>query len=819
LWSVVSCKSSTNNNKPLTSDKGQFQIRIMLKNVLKSTIRHLLRDKIYLLVSVLSLAAGLICCMFVFKYVQDELSYDQFHDDADRIYRIEYEAIMEDGFVSRFANLHGSVLPEQLFSLPEIDLKTRFARHAELTIEVNGEQFTEGNILAADSSFFDIFTFRFIEGNPEQAIAAPNSVVINQTIAQKYFKSTDAVGEVLIMKFQGQEVLLSITGVIEDVPSNAHFSFDIVTSEQVFENLYGWSLNEIQQAYSYVRIFDGVSADQLEKKIHEIAVADNPEYLNRVTYYLQALTDIHLHSSVRGELAANGNITTIYTLPLIALIILIIACVNFTTLATSRSLNRTNEIGIRKVFGALRSHLISSFLAEGVILSLCGLIIAWLLAFELLPLFNDLTGKSIGSAQLTELPFLLVMILTSFLIGCAAGIYPALILTKDKASSLLLKNSSTGFKGGIFWKGVIVSQFTTTIVLISASYVVHQQIAFIQNKDLGFDKEQIITFPNHFGENREAFINQLLQYSEIEHVAISSYIPGVSKTSGTAEVEAEDRTDALTFDWISVDHQYLDTYDISLKEGRNFSEMHPADAEQAFIINESAVKALGWEEPIGNRLSAFEREGQVIGVVEDFNFLSVHNDISPLLMVIYEPFHWTISAKIQSTEFLSETISHIENVWMDFLPDTPFTYNFVDDRFDAVYESEMKTRSIFFIFTMLAIGIATLGLFSFASFSMQQKTREIGIRKILGATINDILRHFYTGYFKLLMIAIAIALPVVLFWMNRWLQNFSGSGRMSPGADVFAVPLLISLCIILVSVSYHVIREGLKNPVETIRSE
>ncbi|MEX0662253.1 MAG: ABC transporter permease [Balneolaceae bacterium] len=769
------------------------------------------------MISVLSLAVGLICCLFVFKYVQDELSYDRFHDNADRIYRIEYEAMMDDGYVSRFANLHGSVLPEQLSSLSEIELKTRFTRHAELTVETNEEQFLEKNILAADSSFFRLFTFRFIEGNPERVLTTPNSVVLTETTSQKYFNTTSTVGEVLIMKFQGQEVPLTIVGVIEDVPSNTHFSFDMITDVAVAEKLYGWSIDEIQMAYSYIRVNEEVSANQLETKINELP--KDPEISRRITYYLQPLTDIHLYSSGQGELAPNGNSTTIYILPFIALIILAIACVNFTTLATARSMNRTNEIGIRKAYGAGRGQLIASFLTEGMILSLCGLVVALLLAFELLPYFNSLTGKSLTIAHLAELPFLLPMVLVAVVIGSVAGIYPALVLTKHNPSSLLLKYSSSGFKAGRFWKGVIITQFATTIMLISASYIVHQQVRFVLNADLGYDKEQIITFPNYLGEKPATFISQISQYPELEYVALSSYIPGVSKTSGTAEVEAEDRTNAITFDWISVDEHYLDTYGIALKEGRNFSKERPTDADRAFIINEAAVETLGWEEPIGKRLNAFGRDGQVIGVVEDFNLLSLHSEISPLFMVVYEPYYWTISAKIRSSSQFPETISHIENVWKDFLPDVPFTYDFVDDRFAAVYESEQKTQSLFFVFSVLAMGIAMLGLFSFSSFSIRQKTREIGIRKILGASAYDILRLFYTGYFKLLMIAMAIALPFVLFWMNLWLQNFSESGRLNPGVDIFVVPLLVSLCIILATVSYQVIKEALRNPVESIRTD
>lgn len=778
-------------------------------------LRHLLKDKIYLLVNVLSLSAGLICCLFVFKYIQDELSFDKFHTDADRIYRIEYEATMDDGFTSRFANLHGNVLPDWLSILPEIESKTRFAPHVDLVTKVSGELFEERNILAADSSFFHLFTFNFIEGEPASALTNPNSVVISKTTAQKYYNTTNAIGEILELQFGEQEILLTITGVVEDVPSNSHFFFDIVTSSQTFEKLYGWGIRDIQQAYNYIKISEGVSAGQLQKKMNEIHSQN--ESLSWLLYHLRALTDIHLHSSARGELSSNGNITYVYILSFIVLIILIIACLNFTTLATARSVNRTNEIGIRKAYGAQRGNLISSFLFESVFLAFCSLLLAFFLALKLLPLFNQLADKTITFTQLTEPAFLLSMALITIVTGCVAGIYPALILTKHKPSSLLLKNSSSGLKGGNFRKSVIIVQFTATIVLISISYTIHQQIEFIHNQDLGFDKEQIITFPNVFGERPEMFLNRLRQHPNIKHTTLSSYLPGVSKSSGTAQVSAEGTNDTITFDWISVDHHYIDTYGITLAHGRSFSEDYPSDVTQGFIINETAANLLEWEEPLGKNLNAFERDGQVIGVVEDFNFLSLHSEISPLIMIIYEPLFFTISAKIHSAEQLSETISYAENIWQDLTPGTVFTYNFVNDQFAAVYDYEQRAQSLFFVFSTLAMSIAALGLFSFASFSMRQKKREIGIRKVLGATVYDILKLFYSGYFRLLIIAFVLALPVAIFWMNHWLQNFSY--RININTEIITVPVIVSVIIILISVSYQVMKEALRNPAEVIRTE
>lgn len=782
---------------------------------LKGTIRHLFRNKLYLSVNILSLSVGLICCLFAFKYVQDEWGYDRFHKASDRIYRVEYEAQMDDGQTSRFANLHGSVLPEQISSIPEIELNTRFTPHADLNVEVSGQEFGESEVIAANASFFDVFSFDFIEGLPGKTLASPNSVVLTKSTAEKYFNTSRAAGKTLKLRFQGQEVLLTVTGVIENVPSNSHFTFDLVTSSKAYEQLYEYDIRDIQMGYNYIRIFEGGSAKQIEDKLDALINQEQPELT--ISYHLRALTDIHLYSTARAELSQNGNINYLYLLAIISLVILSIACVNFTMLTTARSVKRATEIGIRKVYGALRSHLISSFLIEGILLSAVGLFLAYLFMWEFLPYINNFTNKSFAFSEFVHPGFLSIMIVTTLLAGSIAGIYPALVLTGYRPSKLLTKQSSIGLRGNSLWKSIIVIQFTATLILIAASYIIHQQIDFIQNKDLGFSKEQVVTIPNYFGGNPQTFLNELEQHPNIKSVTASSYIPGVSTSSGTALVETEDTSTKITFDWISVDHQYLQTYNIALQEGRNFSEQRNSDYSGAFLINETAVNKLGWNRPIGKPLSAFGRTGYVIGVVEDFNFLSLHNKISPLIILIDEQYYFSVSAKLRSIDQAPETISYIQKTWDALLPGAMFTYGFVDDRFARVYQAEQRAQKLFMVFSALAVSIAILGLFSFASFSVQQKQGEIGIRKVLGATVYDVLQLFYTDYFKLLLTAFALASPIVFIWMRNWLQSFSY--KTSFGLDMLAIPLLISVMAILLSVSYQVIKSAFSNPADTIRSE
>ncbi|HET8866639.1 MAG TPA: FtsX-like permease family protein [Gracilimonas sp.] len=774
-----------------------------------------MKNKLYLGVNVLSLAVGLICCLFAFIYIQDEFSYDKFHDKANQVYRVEYQTTTNDGVSNRFANLHGAVLPEGLNSIPEIELNTRFAPHADLNIQAAEEQFGEYEVLAADSNFFKVFDFPFLIGEPSTSLQTPNAVVIDKSTALKYFNSIDVLSETLIIQFQDNEVLLTITGVIEDVPSNSHFQFTLVTASPVYENLYGFSMDEVQMGYNYVQLFDHADPNLVQTKINELWLSDDPSF--QVSYFLEKLTDIHLYSSDRGELEANSDIKYLYFLGGITFLILIIACFNFTTLAIARSIKRTTEIGVRKVYGALRNHLIGSFIIEGLVLAFLALVIAYACFWEFLPFINSLSGKSFAASQLTDPSFLIATTLLTLCIGGIAALYPAFFLTGNKPSALLLKHSSIGFRGDNLWRSVVIVQFTATLILISASYIIHQQIDFIQNKDLGFEKEQILTLPNYFLDTPDAFLQEIEQHPNIVSTTASSYIPGVSKTSGTALVETEDKSNGITFDWISVDPDYLTTYDINLISGRNFSKEITSDTTQAFIINETAANVLGWENPLDKSLTAFGSDGYVIGVIKDFNFLSLHNKISPLILLSNPDYYFSVSVKFQSDKQISETISFIETTWNQMLPGVLFSYDFVDDRFANVYKTEQRTQTLFLIFSVLAVFIAILGLFSFATYSIQQKQKEIGIRKVLGATVRDMLGHFYRGYLTFLIISSVIAFPIVYFWAKSWLQNFSYHAQF--GLDAILIPVLLTFLALLISVSYQVIKGALANPVDSIRMD
>jgi len=785
------------------------------KNQIKPTLRRLLRDKTYLLVSILSLSAGLLCCLFIFNYVLDELSYDRFHQEADRIYRLELEAVTEDGVATRYARY--SVGWMNMF--PEVERETQFLRiFSDMIIETNGNHFSENRLITADSTFFQLFSFGLIEGNPQTALLNPNSVVISRSTAAKYFGRTNVTGETLLFRVSGddREVPLTIKGVVEDPPSNSHIAYDLIGSIDVYKESPG-----IRNRYSYFKIHGNADVGELEKKISEQFEEQfkkrYPDFAITNRLHLRPMTDIHLHSSALLEFSANSNAAYIYLFAVIGFIILGIACINFAMLAAARSAKRAREAGMRKVFGAGKSSLISATLAESLLLSFAGLILAVLLAWILLPHFNLLSGKHFTFAGLFSPSFLLLMAGVTVVTGTIAGFYPALLLAGNHAKTLLRENMFRGSRRGVLWKGMVIIQIAISIGLISATYIIHSQIDFIFTQDPGFDKEQIIIFQGNFGNQKQTFMDLLRRHPDIHYVTASMGTPG-NKTPSSTYVEAEGKTGSLTFDISVVDHYFFDTYGIPVIEGRNFSEELASDSTQASILNETAVETLGWTEPLDKKINikAWGREGYVIGVVKDFHFASFHNQIAPMVF-IYEQNWGEISAKIRSPGNLQEFLSYAEHTWNELLPGIPIRYEFFDERFAMVYETEQRAQSLFFSFSVLAIVIAVLGLFSFTSYMIRQKTREIGIRKVLGATLYDILKLFYTGYAKLLLIAILIAVPAGYLWMTNWLENFAY--RTEIGADVLLISFGLVLIVLILSVSFQIVKGALQNPADVIRTE
>lgn len=783
----------------------------------KLTLRSLIRNKQYVSINLISFAIGLMCCIFIFQYVRFELSYDTFHHNSEQIYRLE-TTIYGEGVETRYANLASAKhIVDAIEKLPEVENQSLFAKYGAVNIEVEEELFAEFNGIAADAAFLEIFSFELLNGDSEQLLAKPNSLVITNSTAQKYFGSTDAIGQSLIFNFQDKKEVLTVVGVLKDIPQNSHFYFDFVTSEDVFQKMYEYEINEVSLAYFYMKLSSNVLPNKTEEKIqHSYLEGPSGEFGNKM-FHLRPILDIHLNSSSRGELSVNNKSFFVYIFVLVAFIILGLGCFNFVTLATAKSIQRAKEIGIRKALGAGRLTLASSFLVESILLTVAGLAVGYLLVWYGIPYFNEISNKQFGFSEFVHPNSMLLMLGAVLLMGLISGIYPALVLSHHKIT-LLLKNVSKGdSSGSLLWRSMVITQFSITLILFSITSVVQNQINYIYEKDLGFNKEQVITIQNYLkGDKLQEFKELLTKNSAISTVSSSSYVPGVSNTSGVAQVQIEGSDSKYSFSWVAIDPNYFSLYGIEVKSGRNITSEFSSDSLNSFLINKTAVDVLGWDEPIGKQLNSFGKDGYVVGVVDDFNFLSLYHDIPPMIFVVEPELNFQTSIKIGTSEDINISLSYIENVWKEFIPGTAFTYQFVDDQYESLYKSERKAKTLFSVFSMLAVFISILGLVGFTSYIVQKKRKEIGIRKVLGASIKDVLLLFYSGYAKLFLVSLIISLPLIYISVKEWIKSFSFHLEISP--FLFFIPTVIVSIVFLVTITMFVVKNASENPVNAIKN-
>lgn len=782
----------------------------MIQNYLKTAFRNFQKNKVHCFINLTSLCIGITCAIFIYTYVKHELSYDRFFKKADQIYRMEYKA----GFSSvRYASINQYVNPGSLSSIPGVENQVRFAPLSNVFVEANGKRMIESDFWAADSTFFILFDFPLPEGNKNSAFAQPNSIVITQKTAQKYFGNQKVIGKTLIATFQNNSITLTVTGVA-DVPSNTHLQFGAVVSGSILEELYDMKLSDIYTAYNYLLLGKGQDPAEIEKRLSELSKKTRPEAID---YRLKPITDIHLYSSARGEIGHNSDIRYVYFFSAIAVVLLIIAGINFTSLATAQALQRYKEAGIRKTLGARKGQLIGQFLVEAVILSLMATAVGTLVIYYVLPSFNTLTGYHFIFSDFFDPASIPIVGLASVGIGLLAGIYPAILLSAFQPVKTLKGITPSGKKGAAVWKSIVIIQFAASVAMIICTVTIYRQLTYIQTKNLGFERDRIITVINLLGEHYAPLKSRLKMLAGVENVSASSYIPGVSKTSGTALVQKTNSSDSLTFNWISVDYDYFDTYGIDIVEGRAFSRNFGTDSTQAFMINREAVRILGWEFPIGKQVKAFNKKGTIVGITENFNFLSLHQTIPPIIFAMDNSLIFNVSIKLTPESNIPATVAQIKNSWNELLPNTPFDYSFVNEQFDALYKADQRMGTVFILFASLAILIACLGLFSLSSFIATKKRKEVSIRKILGATISSILLSFYKNYGKLVITACLIAVPVPYFFLKNWLQQFAFKTAIS--FWVFLIAVVAVLCIALVTVSYESIKTAISNPVDTLKNE
>lgn len=803
----------------------------MVKNYIKIALRNITKHRGFSMINISGLAIGIACSILIWIFVAHELSYDTFHAKADRIYRVAVRASIGDTKIHQTYS-SSETFRKLLEDFPEIEVGVKFLNLGRTPIVLGDKTFFESRFFAVDATFFDVFTFPLIQGDPKTALKNPNSLVISKDTALKYFGTTDAVGKILTADFSYDpgSVNFEITGVSENVPPNSHFHYDLLASSETFPtyiNDTGWTSNNF---ITYVVLKEGTTAEWFNERLKEFTrkhmgaeqfdawVAKG----NSWEYYLQPLTKIHLTSDLNGEFEANGNETYVYIFSVLSVIVLLIACINFMNLSTAKSSLRAKEVGMRKVVGSGRSKLVFQFLSESVLLSYIALAIGVLIAVILLPLSKNLMGRSIDIQYFNKLSVILMLLALGIIVGVISGSYPAFFLSSFKPIAAL-KGSKTSAKSGSWLRNtLVIVQFTISIFLIIGTLVVNQQLKFFQNKKLGFDKEQVLVIsnPGSLGDKTIPFKEELRKQSHIINVAGSTTLPG--KDFSNIGFGAEGMDEGFTLNLCICDYDFLDTLKLELAQGRFFSRDFPTDS-QAVVLNEKAVKLLGWDDPIGKRINNWSKnrgDFVVIGVIKDYHYESLHQEIRPQALFLSTGYYTRVENFISvrlDTESISETISRIESAWKSFAPQTPFQYSFLDKDYENLYANERQTRQLFSIFAFLAIFIACLGLFGLASFIADQKTKEIGIRKVLGASVIKIVRNLNKSFLKWVLMANLIAWPVAWYAMNRWLENFAY--RIGLSWWMFVLAAVLAVVIALITVSFQTVKAALKNPVDSLRYE
>jgi len=796
----------------------------MIGNYFKTAYRSLKKNKGFTAINVLGLSVGLATCLLIVFYVVDKVSYDRYNTNADRIYRIT-ETAKVNGNEQSYAGSEKPLL-YMIKDFPEVEKRARFIpvntlflSSQKFRVRKGNNDIQEKNVVYTESSVFDMFTLPAISGIP--ALDEPHTAVITQSTAEKYFNTTDAVGKTLTIN---DTSFYKITAVIKDIPAQSHFNYDFFLSYTSIREYMapGWGYGGV---HNYVLLKPGADIKKLESEMQAIAYKHYPESMhtngNYLKYTLTPLLDIHLHSIAQYELSEKGSIQYVYIFSVIAIFILLIACVNFMNLSTARSSNRAREVGVRKVLGSARKYLIYQFLTESVLVTLVSTIIAVVLAWLLMPFFNQLAVKHLAftlSSMAWLIPSLLVIVVV---IGFLAGSYPAFFLSAFQPIEVLKGKLSTGFKGSFLRSSLVVFQFSISIFLIIGTLVIYNQLQFIHNKNLGFNRDQQLVIKNTtvLGNQAKILKHEIKQMPGVLNATMSTYLPTGEDRNVTGLFPAlpiDIKQDVLSDFW-PVDEDYINTLGIKLIAGRNFSNQMASDSS-ALIVNEAFVKRFGFKDPLNKTVYRFSfglQAFHIVGVMKDFNFSSLRDQIKPVALV-YNEDRGAVTARV-NTANLSGLISQIENKWKNLSPNQQFSYSFMDEDFDATYRAEQRIGALFISFSTLAIVIACLGLFGLAAYAAEQRNKEIGIRKVLGASVSTIVSMLSMDFIKLVFIAIIIASPLAWYAMNRWLQDFAY--RINIQWWVLAIAGCTAIVIAFVTISFQSIRAALANPVRSLRSE
>ena len=797
--------------------------RRMLKHYLNTTLQYLLKHKTVSTINLVGLTLGLTVSFFTLLYVNFELSYDSYHENADHIYRIVTDVKSSTGIDYRGSAV--PLAPAMQNTFPEVKASTRILLDY-LIIQKEGGAASEEKIAYADSSLFSVFTFPFVSGNPKKALNVPFNIVLSETSAKKYFGKDDPIGMVLLINGKDRAY---VTGVMKDIPQNSHFQADMILSLSTLLEVWNPDMATrwiSSRASSYLLLHENVNATSLQKQFPAFVDRHYNQHEFQYTLLLEPLKAIYLHGKPRGSRsgsAITGNPDNIYMLAVIAGFVLLIASFNFVNLTTAFSLQRAKEIGVRKVLGASRRQLIFQFLSDAILLSLSACFLSIMLVMLLMPLFQQLSGKVIDFSISRNIADIGWFVLLAVTIGLLSGIYPAIFLSGFKPTQSLKKVLISSSKDISLRRCLVLSQFSISIVLVVGTLVVFQQLNFMQTQELGFNKEHRVVIDFQFDlyvkKHAEAIKNQLTNLPGVSMVSISSSIPGKSNHKLDTEIENADHVNQVSrIDVYFVDHDFLRQYEIEIIAGRPFSDEIKSDYTEAMIVNEAAVKSLGYqnvEEAIGKKFTQWGRKGFIIGVSRDFHFRSFREEVQPLTFQMGD-FETFLSLTVKS-ENLPTLVDNIKSKWDKVAGGIPMTYFFADDAYDAQYVSETRFGKLFLCFAGLAIALSCLGLVGLSTFSIGQRTKEIGIRKVLGSSVVEILELLSKDFLILIAFAVIIAIPASWFTMNRWLEGFAY--RINISWWLYGVTGITVVLVAFVSIGYQTLKAANANPVESLKSE
>ena len=810
----------------------------MLKNYLLTAWRNLTRSKLFSGINLFGLAIGLGCFLLIALYVLDELSYDRWNTNADRIYRVTLDARWggADLHMAQASDIMGPVMKKEFTGVEEF---TRIYNYAGTRFIHKGSQFLpETGGAYVDSTFFNVFTLPAVDGNPKEALTEPHSVVLTASFAKKYFGTPMVAGRTLEMRGDKGIVPYKIGAVIKDIPANSHFHYDFLLAMSGLD--YPWNQPGNMNFFTYVLLKKGADPNTVAKNfdpyfekyvlpaLKSFNIANIEQWHksgNSLRYFFQPLADIHLQSHRIEELEPNGNAQYVYIFAIVAIFILLIACVNFMNLTTARSAGRAKEVGIRKVLGTSRRELMRQFLIESIALVTVSLLLAIGLAALGLPLFNALSGKHIAIKNLFSPTLLILIAVLPLIVGLFAGSYPAFFLSAFRPIEVLKGKLKTGRGGERLRSVLVVFQFTTSIVLIIGTLAVYRQLNYIRNRDLGFNRQQVLIVDgtDALGKQIQTFKREVLAMPEVATGTITSYLPvnhAGRNVNNVFKGPVENAENAFNTQWWCVDYDYLQTMGMKLVAGRNYSADRPTDSS-AVIVNETVAALLGPGDPIGKFIYRADNKDslvahRIIGVVKNFNYESMHQPVGPLIMHVLWPDHSAVAFRVGSAH-LAQTLARIRNSWAAMNPGTPFNYRFMDQAFNEMYKADEQVGTIALVFAALALIIGCMGIFGLAAFIAERRTREIGIRKVLGASTTGILGLLSKEFTRLVVISFVIATPLGGWAMHRWLQDFAY--RTNLPWYIFALAGLATFLIALLTVSFQSLKAAMTNPVRALRAE